>query len=57
LVFVFYPRKKGDVEFVKENFIKTLYQISPPITKDIERKIKLDFMDNRNLSPIEMEGR
>lgn len=57
LVFVFYPRRNGDIEFVKENFIKTLYQIPQPITKDIERKIKLDFMDNRNLSPIETEGR
>jgi len=56
LIFVFYPRKNDDVEFVRTNFIKTLYQIPQPITKEIEKKIKLDFIDNRNLSPIEMGG-
>lgn len=57
LVFVFYPRKSDDVEFVKTNFIKTLYQIPQPITKEMERRIKLDFIDNRNLSPVEMGGK
>ena len=56
MVFIFYPRKNGDIEFVRTNFIKTLYQIPQPITKEMEKKIKLDFIENRNLSPIEMGG-
>lgn len=56
LVFVFYPRKNSDVEFVRTNFIKTLYQISQPITEEMEKRIKLDFIDNRNLSPVDMGG-
>lgn len=51
--FVFYPRKTGDVEFVKANFVNTLYQISQPIDKDIEKKISLKFLDNRSLSPVD----
>lgn len=57
LVFIFYPRRNDDVEFVKENFIKTLYQAIPSITEEIEKKIKLDFIDNRNLSPVDAGGR
>lgn len=57
LVFIFYPQKKDDVEFVKDNFIKTLYQVTPPIKLEIENKIKIDFMDNRNISPVDMGGR
>ena len=57
LVFIFYPQKKDDVEFVKDNFIKTLYQVTPPIKLEIENKIKIDFMDNRNVSPVDMGGR
>ncbi|SHM29757.1 hypothetical protein SAMN02746066_01462 [Anaerosporobacter mobilis DSM 15930] len=57
LVFMFYPRKIDDVEYVKENFIKTLYQANPSITKEIEKKIKIDFIDNRNLSPVDAGGR
>ena len=57
LVIIFYPQKKDDVEFVKDNFIKTLYQVTPPIKLEIENKIKIDFMDNRNVSPVDMGGR
>ena len=57
LVFIFYPQKKDDVEFVKDNFIKTLYQVNPPIKLEIENKIKIDFIDNRNISPVDMGGR
>lgn len=57
MVFMFYPRKKDDVEFVKENFIKTLYQINPPINSEIEQRIKIDFIDNRSLSPVDGGGR
>lgn len=56
MVFVFYPRKSNDVEFVKTNFIKSLYQISTPITAEIEKKIKIEFIDNRDLSPVDMGG-
>lgn len=54
LVFIFYPRKTGDAEFIENNFIKTLYQVTPPITPEIERKIKIDYIDNRDLSPVDM---
>lgn len=57
LVFLFYPQKKDDVEFVKDNFIKTLYQVSPPITAQLENKIRIDFIDNRSISPVDMGGR
>ena len=54
---MFYPREKDDVEFVKDNFIKTLYQVSPAITPEIEKKIKIDFIDNRSISPVYVGGR
>ena len=57
LVFVFYPRKSNDVEFIKENFIKTLYHISQPINEEISKKIEIEFIDNRNLSPVDMGGK
>lgn len=57
MVFMFYPRKKDDVEFVKENFIKTLYQIEQPINSEIEKRIKIEFIDNRSLSPVDGGGR
>lgn len=57
LVFLFYPQKKDDVEFVKDNFIKTLYQVDPPITAEIESRIRVDFIDNRSVSPVDMEGK
>lgn len=53
MVFIFYPRRKDDVEFINENFIKTLYQIEQPIDADIENRIKIEFIDNRNLSPVD----
>ena len=57
LIFMFYPREKGDVDFVKDNFIKILYQITPAITSEIEKKIKIDFIDNRSISPVDVGGR
>lgn len=56
-MFIFYPRKNDDVEFVKDSFIKTLYQVTPPINLEMEKKIKIDFIDNRNISPVDMGGR
>ena len=53
-VFVFYPRKKGDVEFVRERFMSILKSVSNPISDD--EKIKIDFIDNRELSSIETGG-
>ncbi len=57
LVFMFYPRQKNDMEFVNDNFIKTLYQVNPAITPEIEKKIKIDFIDNRSISPVDVGGR
>ncbi len=57
LVFIFYPRKNDDAEFVRENFIRTLYQANPSITEEIEKKITIDFLDNRNISPVDGGGR
>ena len=54
LVFVFYPRKIEDVEFVEQNFVSTLYKIDKPITADIERKIRIEFIDNREISPVDL---
>ena len=49
--------KIQNVEFVKDNFINTLYQIQQPITENIASRIKLEFIDNRSLSPVDMGGR
>ena len=54
---MFYPRKQDDVEFVRDNFIKTLYQVVPAIKPEIESKIKIDFIDNRNMSPVDVGGK
>ena len=54
LVFVFYPRRSTDAGFVRENFIKSLYQILQPINDEIEQKIKIEFIDNRNMSPVDI---
>lgn len=56
LVFLFYPKKAEDIEEVKNNFIKTLYHIDTPITPAIAQKIKIDFIDNRWISPVEAGG-
>lgn len=55
-VFVFYPRKNGDVDFVRENFISTLKSGETPIENSEATKIAIDFIDNRYLSPIENGG-
>lgn len=55
-VFLFYPRKNGDVDFVKENFISTLKSGETPIEDSEAAKIAIDFIDNRYLSPIETGG-
>lgn len=55
-IFVFYPRKKGDVEFVKEKFKTTLRSCNMPIVESEIEKIEFDFIDNRSLSPIEVGG-
>lgn len=56
-IFVFYPRKNEDVEFVKENFIKTIAPSYGSHDKTLEEqlahKIKLQFITNRQLSPID----
>ena len=53
-IFVFYPRNKDDAQFIKDNFIKTLYLIEKPIDKTIEEKIEITFMDNREISPVDV---
>lgn len=55
-VFVFYPRKEGDVAFIKEHFIQALKAGDKPIADAESKKIVLDFLDNRALSPIELGG-
>ncbi len=55
-VFSFYPRKNGDVDFVKGNFISTLKSGDNPIESAEADKIVIDFIDNRYLSPIETGG-
>lgn len=52
-IFVFYPRTSEDTEFIKENFIATLKGLDMPISEEMAKKIKLDFIDNRTLSPVD----
>lgn len=54
--FVFYPRKTGDVDYVKENFVSTLKNAENPITVTEANKISIEFLTNRTLSPIETGG-
>ena len=46
-VFLFYPRRTGDVDFVKEHFIATLKSGETPIKDSEAAKIEIDFIDNR----------
>lgn len=55
-VFLFYPRKNGDVDFIKEKFVSALKSGETPIEDSEANKIKIDFIDNRYLSPIETGG-
>jgi len=57
LVFMFYPQEPDDVQFVKDNFIKTLNQVTPKINPEMAKKIKIDFIDNRSISPVDAGGR
>lgn len=52
-IFVFYPRTSEDTEFIKENFITTLMGLDMPISEEMAKKIKLEFIDNRTLSPVD----
>lgn len=52
-IFVFYPTKTNDTEFVNDYFINSLTSNGQPIKTEIARKIKIDFIDNRNLSPVD----
>lgn len=52
-VFVFYPRKADDVEFVKDNFIKSLSVGINTLPTETTQKIKLNFLTNRKLSPVD----
>ena len=54
--FVFYPRKCGDVDFVNNYFIQIIKAGDPNISDEELKKICLDFIDNRALSPIEIGG-
>ena len=55
-VFVFYPRKKGDVDYVRERLIPAIREGDPNISEEEIRKINYDFLDNRSLSPVEFGG-
>lgn len=52
-VFVFYPRKANDVEFVKENFIRALSSGCKPLPVETLERVKLNFLTNRKLSPVD----
>jgi hypothetical protein len=54
--FAFYPRKTGDVEYVRENFLSTLKNVENPISETEVSKITIEFLTNRTLSPIETGG-
>ena len=54
--FVFYPRKNGDVDFVKNYFLQTIKAGDSNIFDEELKKICVDFIDNRTLSPIEIGG-
>lgn len=53
LEFVFYPRKKDDVKFVENEFIKTLNSGKDALNKELLDKICIGFIDNRQLSPVD----
>lgn len=55
-VFVFYPRINGDVDYVKNHFLKTIKAGRESISEEDSAKIKLDFIDNRDLSVVETGG-
>lgn len=52
-IFVFYPRKKDDTEFVNENFITSLSSGGKPLSTEVAGKIKICFLTNRKLSPVD----
>lgn len=55
-VFAFYPREAGQADFVREKFITSIKQGDPHISDEDIKKISLDFIDNRTLSPVEIGG-
>lgn len=55
-VFVFYPRRNGDIDYIKDYFLKTIKAGKEPISGEDSEKIKLDFIDNRDLSVVETGG-
>lgn len=52
-VFVFYPRNTGDIEFIKENLVRSLTSGGKPLSEEIANKIKICFLANRKLSPVD----
>lgn len=52
-IFIFYPRKNSDVEFVKTQFEKSLSGIREPLSEHQKQRIKIDFLKNRTLSPVD----
>lgn len=54
-VFVFFPKKAGDIELVKESFITTVKNVERERSDEID-KICIDFIDNRSISPVEYGG-
>jgi len=55
-VFSFYPRKTGDVDFIKEHFLSAIKHGDKLFSDSERQKITLDYIDNRNLSPVETGG-
>lgn len=56
-VFCFYPKKPEDIEFTNENFIRAITLENGKSMID-DKKIKIDFIWNRHISPVDyVKGR
>lgn len=53
-IFIFYPRKEADIEFIKEQFIKTIQSVEND-RKESE-KIEIKIIKNRAISAINYGG-
>ena len=51
-VFCFYPQKAEDIEYINNNFIKSLKDSNGKEIIDAT-KIKIEFLENRNINPVE----
>lgn len=47
-IFCFYPQKSEDIDFTRDNFVKATASLI-----NQNKKIKVDFMENRSLGPVD----